>query len=142
MVLGLVGLAGCSGAAPRDERAPEPAAAPSSSAASPSGDSPPQVCPDASAPLLTASPVAACEGRFEGFTYAKNNPSNRGTIGSSWLHRTTEGCLVGNDIVLHADGTAIFGAVAGTWSGDEFYFRTETSDRVNEFTRTEALPSK
>ena len=142
MVLGLVGLAGCSGADPRDERAPEPTAAPSTSAASPSGDSPPQVCADASAPLLTASPVAACAGRFGGQTYAKSDPSNRGSIGTSWLHRTTEGCLVGNDIVLHADGSATLGAAAGTWSGDEFYFRTETSDRVNEFTRTEAVPSK
>ncbi len=91
-----------------------------------------------------ASPIAACEGRFSGRTYLKTNPDNAGDVGTAWLHRTSAGCLVGPEFILRADGTAVIvkGGASGTWAGDEFYFRTDIGDRITEFTRTEAQPSK
>ena len=102
----------------------------------------PCVAADAGSEQLAASPVAACVGRFSGTTFGKGQPENSGPIGSNWLHRTSEGCLLGKELVLRADGTAIKAGVTGTWTGDELYFRTEIDDRITDFTRTEAERSK
>jgi hypothetical protein len=140
----LLGINGCSGGDESQEPAPGPAAtAPVDRPAAGEGEQAP--CPvDGGSHALSASPLVSCAGRFTGVTYRKDAPGNRGTIGSDWLHRTATGCLIGENILLREDGSAqlVATGAVGTWTGDELYFRTAIEDRVNEYTRTEAVPSR
>ena len=137
-----VGLAGCSAGEDHTGETPPAAVVPvGTGKPSPSAEPGSPPC-GATGEQLTASPVAKCVGRFSGIAFGKARPENSGPTPSMWMHRTTEGCLLGSNVVLRTDGTATEDGVTGTWTGDELYFRTDIGDRIADFTRTEAQPSK
>lgn len=80
---------------------------------------------------LTASPIEACDGYY-------NGSSSAGPL-SGWLHRTTAGCALGQEILLNADGTASSlrsQMTGGSWRGDRFYFQVDFADNGAGFRLT------